>query len=187
MGTTHLDGRDISSWQSIGNAAHDDGIKDQDAAIWVYYGRLGDNYKPGTYARDDVREPVSVQAGQTGHSPGQLQSQSCPSQHYCSKELATLYVISRFTQGYQDAGGISEYLGHIINDVIPCESTWQPDPNSPEYYGLGQFIWSTWVSVRRSADADFRDPYEQGWAIAVNARDNDPRYEWPSCWMKGGD
>lgn len=75
--------------------------------------------------------------------------------------------IAAFTAGYRDAGGPPQYLDHLIADVIPCESHWNPlNVSDAGHLGLLQFDPGTWETCAR-VGADWRDPYEQGWAGAI--------------------
>ena len=92
--------------------------------------------------------------------------------------------ISRFLEGYRSADGPSCWEGHFVQVVIPCESSWRLDP--PGFWlGLVQFDPDTWAKARRHPDADYRDPFEQGWAVAtwINAGvDPAGTGGWAGCW-----
>ena len=92
-----------------------------------------------------------------------------------------------FLAGYDTAGGDRRYREHVV-DVVECESHWQIDPGNPDYRGLAQFTPSTWSSYARPG-ADWRDPWEQGWAVADLIGDLEDRgvspgstAGWPYCW-----
>jgi len=99
-----------------------------------------------------------------------------------------------FLQGYRDAGGPVYYEGHLVNDVIPCESTWNPWAISPVGdAGLLQFAAVTWGWNARYPSAPWQSAYEQGWAGAkllnwLNANGISPgsTFGWPHCWWTGG-
>lgn len=95
-------------------------------------------------------------------------------------------AVADFSRGYQDAGGDPALLPHVI-EVVDCESSWQLDPGNPDYWGLGQFVPSTWYANAR-AGASWMDPYEQGWAMATLIGKVDPGSTggWPVCWWVGG-
>ena len=157
----------------------------QQAAVWAYYGRFipappEDIWErmPVPYSQEQDYEEIPA------NKESSRQLQSCQTQH-CPGGLGVAFLQQEFIRGYTDAGGPPEYLQHFLYDVIPCESGWQPDPGNPDYVGLGQFVWSTWVSVRRAPDADWLDPYEQGWAVGYNAAHSDPYGQWPVCFLRG--
>jgi soluble lytic murein transglycosylase-like protein len=103
-------------------------------------------------------------------------------------------VTSEFLRGYRDGAGPVEHEMHLVMDVIPCESEWISDKVSPAYQrGLAQFTDGTWAAYARfGAETDWRDPYEQGWAVAnlLNGL-RDIGLEpwstqgWPWCWLEG--
>ena len=77
----------------------------------------------------------------------------------------TTNVQDAFLAGYRAGGGDPAWEEHLVNDVIPCESGWNVD--SPGiHYGLAQFAPGTWESAKCSPTADWRDPWEQGCAVA---------------------
>lgn len=93
-------------------------------------------------------------------------------------------LVDRFLEGYRYAGGPPAFEIHLVRDVIPCESGWNVDPG-PGHYGLAQFAKGTWEAARCSPDADWRDPWEQGCAVAswINAGiDPGGTGGWPTCW-----
>ncbi len=101
-------------------------------------------------------------------------------------------VQQRFIQGYRDAGGPAVYEQHLIA-VIQCESGWRIEPGNPTYRGLAQFHPDTWARARRSPDADYLDPYEQGWAVGnwirkLEASGSSPGGSggWPYCFHVEG-
>ena len=136
---------------------------------------LGQGYPADAW--DDGRAiqalgPVPREAEETGSYPA---ARSHPSE--------------RFSLGYTDRADGEAYLlsllDHIVEEVIPCESSWQADPEG-FHLGLAQFDPGTWASARRAPDADYRDPYEQGWAVAewisrIKGREG-TKAGWPSCW-----
>lgn len=90
---------------------------------------------------------------------------------------------AEFRRGYRAAGGDPDWEGHVVNVVIPCESSWNVDPGGP-HLGLAQFSEDTWAKASRPG-ADYRDPYEQGWAVATwmgMIADWDTTAGWPRCW-----
>ncbi len=93
-----------------------------------------------------------------------------------------------FIRGSRAGGGERQWESHWVNDVIPCESGWEVDP--PGYHlGLAQFTPGTWASARNSVGADYRDPWEQGYAVARWMATIAPGYGttvgWPYCWWVG--
>lgn len=85
---------------------------------------------------------------------------------------------SQYTMGYTLAGGRGD-----TDAMIRCESTWNVNAQNG-HLGLAQFTQDTWELVRRTPDADWRSPFEQGWAVARNIQreDTHPSKEWPNCW-----
>lgn len=107
----------------------------------------------------------------------------------------TLSPRDRFALGYRERAGadsrLLRVLAHVVDDVIPCEAgpDWPSDPGNPEYRGLAQFHPDTWERARRSAEADWRDPWEQGWAMANwigklldSGSHPGGTGGWPHCW-----
>jgi hypothetical protein len=98
-------------------------------------------------------------------------------------------LLQAFSAGYLDAGGPPDLLDHFLYHVIPCESHWNPlDISDDGQIGLAQFDPGTWASYARPG-ADWRDPWEQGWATADLAGDLISRGEspgssggWPWCY-----
>ena len=107
------------------------------------------------------------------------------------------WVREWFWCGYRDRAGDDAYLlaqeQRVIfggkDGVIGCESSWQTVTSGP-HLGLAQFSPDTWAKARRAPDADWRDPYEQGWAVAawiaaIRGREGTTS-GWPHCWWVGG-
>ena len=92
-----------------------------------------------------------------------------------------------FLEGYRDGGGDPAWEQHWIDDVIPCESEWVLDPPGI-HYGLAQFEEGTWGQARCSPEADYRDPFEQGCAVARWMSMIPGRWGttagWPHCWWR---
>ena len=89
-----------------------------------------------------------------------------------------------FLDGYRAGGGDPAWEEHLI-DVIECESRWILDPPGI-HYGLAQFAPGTWGQARCSPEADYRDPWEQGCAVARWMAMIPGRWGttagWPRCW-----
>lgn len=92
-------------------------------------------------------------------------------------------IVGEFIQGYRDFGGDPSWEGTVLA-MVECESTWRVDPPGP-HLGLAQFAFSTWLLAARPG-ADYRDPYEQGWAVASWMAQIPGRWGtsagWPNCW-----
>ena len=73
--------------------------------------------------------------------------------------------VGSFLAGYGAGGGDAAWEAHLVNDVVHCESSWRLDPPGP-HLGLAQFSLDTWSKARCSPEADYRDPWEQGCAVA---------------------
>jgi hypothetical protein len=89
-------------------------------------------------------------------------------------------VQAAWIAGYRDGGGIEEKLPMAMC-MIFRESTWNPlavNRVGP-FYGLGQFLMSTWNSV---GGGDWRDPYTQGLNFARNWNKSNPATEWPKAY-----
>lgn len=91
-------------------------------------------------------------------------------------------LAAAFTAGYTANGGPPALLDHLLNVIIPCESHWNVDPVG-EHAGLLQFSDDTWAKCARPG-ADYRDPFEQGWAAACWIPQIDPASSagWRACW-----
>ncbi|GAG36801.1 unnamed protein product [marine sediment metagenome] len=90
-----------------------------------------------------------------------------------------------FLAGYRAGGGDPAWEEHLVNDVIPCESGWNVDSGG-YHYGLAQFAPGTWAAAECSPGADWRDPWEQGCAVASWMSQIPGRWGtsagWPICW-----
>lgn len=99
--------------------------------------------------------------------------------------LQDMSVAGQFLEGYRAGGGDPYWEAHLI-DVIQCETEWRLD--SPGIHlGLAQFTLGTWVQARCSPEADYRDPYEQGCAVArwMSMIGQPGSSEgWPTCWWR---
>ena len=99
-------------------------------------------------------------------------------------QIPTGSVVSLFLEGYRHGGGESQWEEHLM-DVIQCESSWRLDPPGI-HLGLAQFTPRTWEKARCSIDADYRNPFDQGCAVARWMRKIKPHYGtkagWPHCW-----
>jgi hypothetical protein len=89
---------------------------------------------------------------------------------------------AQFAAGYRQAGGPEQYLSHILYNVMPCESDYNPYAVSygGPYYGLMQFSSYTWYSV---GGGDWFNPYQQGYNTAMLVNSTDPTTQWPYCWF----
>ena len=90
-----------------------------------------------------------------------------------------------FFWGYRDGGG--QYPEERIDAMINCESGWQIDPGNE--WGLAQFNPGTWGIVSGITGLiDWRDPYAQGYNVAVWASMVSPGTTagWPYCWWVWG-
>ncbi len=122
-------------------------------------------------------DAAAVHGAATGPSPAPERAEPQP-------EPAAGTAVETFLAGYRAGGGDPAWEEHLVNDVIPCESGWQLD--SPGiYYGLAQFAPGTWANAARPG-ADYRDAYEQGWAVASWMSQIPGRWGtsagWPNCW-----
>lgn len=89
-------------------------------------------------------------------------------------------VLQQFTQGFLDGGG-RESLLPLVYCIIDKESGWFTyalNPAGP-YYGLGQFLMSTW---NNSGGGDWQDAYTQGRNFARNWNRSDPAGQWPAAY-----
>lgn len=82
-----------------------------------------------------------------------------------------------FTLGFLDGGGNANDLP-LVYCLVELESHWHLDSYNPEgpYYGLGQWLLSTWESV---GGGDLYDPYIQGRNFARNWK---PASQWPRAY-----
>jgi len=98
--------------------------------------------------------------------------------------LGAAALSEAFLAGYAAGGGPPELAPHFTDVAIPCESGWRTDP--PGYHlGMLQFAPATWRKAAR-AGADYRDPWEQGFAagnwIGPMGVDPGSRAGWAGCW-----
>lgn len=115
-----------------------------------------------------------------------------PTPRPASALSAGQYDVAAFGRGYLDAGGPPDLLAHFTGRVIPCESSGLIDPGNPDYLGIAQFTRGTFAANAR-AGADWRDSYEQGWAVGTLIRrllasgvSPGSTAGWPTCWHVGG-
>lgn len=94
-------------------------------------------------------------------------------------------VFQQFTQGFLDGGG-RESLLPLVYCIINKESGWftyavgnKEAPPNQRYYGLGQFLLSTW---NNSGGGDWQDAYTQGRNFATNWNRSDPAGQWPAAY-----
>jgi hypothetical protein len=99
-------------------------------------------------------------------------------------------VVEQFRAGYEARAMGDPYLlgleDHVTYDVLPCENGYLLD-SPPPHLGLAQFSPDTWAKARRSEDADYRDPWEVGYAVAswlALIEDPGSRAGWPTCWWR---
>ena len=94
--------------------------------------------------------------------------------------------VAAFLDGYRFGGGDPAWEEHLV-DVIECESGWNVDPPGI-HYGLAQFAPGTWAAARCSPEADYREPFQQGCAVARWMSMIAPNYGttagWPHCWWE---
>jgi hypothetical protein len=95
-----------------------------------------------------------------------------------------LSPIELFIAGYVATGGPQQHLDRLVHRVIPCESAGNPRAFSAlgPYYGLLQFLPSTWYSA---GGGDWFDPWQQGANTArLLLREPNPASQWPVCWFR---
>lgn len=137
-----------------------------------------------------TQPPASTQLGTTAPpsgAPPAAAPEAIPARRVPDSPRHQKALAGRFLEGYRDAGGSPALEIHLIRDVIPCESGWQLDPG-PGHYGLAQFAKGTWEAARCSPDADWRDPWQQGCAVATWIKtgiDPGSTAGWPTCWHVG--
>jgi len=89
---------------------------------------------------------------------------------------------TRFFEGYREGNG--QYTEDTIVAMIQCESSWRIDPGG-YHLGLAQFDPGTWAVVSAiTGYTDWRDPFSQGYNVAVWASMVSPGTSagWPYCW-----
>ena len=90
-------------------------------------------------------------------------------------------IRAEFAAGYISAGGPEQYLDHLMESVIPCESGYDElafNPVGP-YYGLLQFNSQTWAN---NGGGDWFDAWQQGANTGRLLQSYIPAMQWPSCW-----
>ena len=90
-------------------------------------------------------------------------------------------IRDRFAEGYIAAGGPPQYLEHILNAVIPCESGYNLRAFNPAgpFYGLMQFLPQTWAN---NGGGDWADAWQQGYNTGQILSRSSPATQWPGCW-----
>ena len=90
-------------------------------------------------------------------------------------------IRDQFAAGYIAAGGPPQYMEHLLDVVIPCESGYNLrayNPNGP-FYGLVQFLPLTWAN---SGGGDWFSAWQQGFNTATLLLVASPTSQWPNCW-----
>ena len=93
-------------------------------------------------------------------------------------------VVASFIQGWRAAGGVEGWIDFVVDTVIPCESSWDPNVVSPNglYRGLGQWDWPAWNEISLlTGYSDIWNPEHQGYNMAFKSR-RDGGFAWPGCW-----
>ena len=93
-------------------------------------------------------------------------------------------VKGSFREGWRSAGGVEAWLDFVVDVVVTCESSWDPNVVSPNglYRGLGQWDWPTWNDIAAlTGYSDIWSPFDQGFNIAYKSR-RDGGFAWPGCW-----
>lgn len=87
----------------------------------------------------------------------------------------------QFASGFRSVGGSESTLQHLMDTVIPCESSWNTNAYNPAgpFYGLLQFLPPTWRGV---GGGDWFDPWQQGANAARLLQSSTPSSQWPHCW-----
>lgn len=136
---------------------------------------------PGDTAPAGADEPNGV-VGDAGATLGD--SDSAGNTGAARSLLGAETVEAAFLRGYRDADGLPAWEPRVLA-MVQCESEWRLDP--PGFHlGLAQFALGTWGQARCSPEANYRDPWEQGCAVARWMAIIAPHYGtslgWPSCW-----
>ena len=99
-------------------------------------------------------------------------------QAFASTPIGIGSVQERFTQGWLDGGGDGSLLS-LVYCIVNKESSWDAKAVGPggPYYGLGQFLMSTWNNV---GGGDWADAYTQGRNMAKNW--SNPAGQWPRAY-----
>src|SRR5690606_9079983 len=86
-------------------------------------------------------------------------------------------VREQFAAGYAAAGGPAQYLDHILNRVIGCESGFNVRAYNPAgpFYGLMQFLPQTWANT---GGGDWFDAWQQGHNTGVLLKSSTPQSQW---------
>ncbi len=91
-----------------------------------------------------------------------------------------------FTRGYIEAGGDAGLLGHIINDVLPCE--WRPDVwvGGNGYLSRAQFDPASWERAGGGEPSDDRVVGRNvaNWLEIIGVENAGTTAGWPTCWWR---
>jgi len=89
-------------------------------------------------------------------------------------------VQAQFIAGWRHGGGIEAELPLVLC-IIYEETRWQVEAinKAGPFFGLGQFLWSTWESV---GGGEWADPYTQGRNFARNRTQSGYENQWPQAY-----
>ena len=139
------------------------------------------------------QEPVSTPRAQATPSPtpsptaspapSLSASASAADQPVTSTSASVSEIKQQFTAGYRSASGPENLLTHILERVIPCESSYNVRAYNPAgpYYGLMQFLPATWNLV---GGGEWFNAWQQGANTARLILQRDPKTQWPVCWSR---
>jgi LysM repeat protein len=128
-----------------------------------------------------TRTAASTPSATPTQTPTPTPSPTSAPQVEATASIAT--IKNEFSIGYRSIGGSESNLTHILERVIPCESSYNVRAYNPAgpYYGLMQFVEETWI---RSGGGDWYDARQQGANTARLLQAARPETQWPHCWLK---
>jgi LysM repeat protein len=130
-----------------------------------------------------ISNPDLIYAGTTLVLPGSAQTVSLAQPVAATQAVPSGSVQEQFAAGYRSVHGPENFLQHILQRVIPCESSYNVHAYSAAgpYYGLMQFLPATWQSA---GGGDYFSAWQQGANTGRLIQKAAPTTQWPVCWNR---
>ncbi len=131
-----------------------------------------------------ISDRNTVQAAYLGEVAWQAVQSPLPVSTSKQDRVGREESVASFIAGWRAAGGVEGWIDFVVNTVIECESSWNINAYNPAgpYYGLGQWLQSTWDGIAAlTGKWDLYNPEHQGANMAYKSR-RDGGFAWPECW-----